>query len=115
MLHFKLVICFNFVVVFFFKVACVPFKPNCLGAFIQILKAPFRILKDFIQIMKMELVCTLCIIVAVDVLEFAFVSLDKCSVLRRNYVFHETFNLLFCKPFICLTSCAVKVVEIVKK
>lgn len=37
------------------KVSCFPYKSNTLMAFIQLVKAPWRILKDFIQIMKMEL------------------------------------------------------------
>jgi len=43
-------------------VACFPYKSNSLVAFIQLVKAPWRILKDFIQIMKMELV-KLCLFV----------------------------------------------------
>jgi len=37
-------------------VACFPYKSTTLFAFILLVKAPWRILKDFIQIMKMELV-----------------------------------------------------------
>ena len=36
--------------------ACFPYKATTMMAFIQLVKAPWRILKDFIQIMKMELV-----------------------------------------------------------
>lgn len=36
--------------------AAVPFKPNALQAFGRLLNAPFRILRDLVQIVKLELV-----------------------------------------------------------
>ena len=38
------------------KVVSAPYKANALTAFGRVLGAPVRILKDFVQIMKMELV-----------------------------------------------------------
>ncbi|ESO84116.1 hypothetical protein LOTGIDRAFT_211073 [Lottia gigantea] len=37
------------------KVACYPYKLNTMFAFAKILSAPLRILKDFVQIMRLEL------------------------------------------------------------
>jgi mediator of RNA polymerase II transcription subunit 14 len=37
------------------KVTCFPYKPNALVSFIQLLKAPPRVFKDFVQLMKLEL------------------------------------------------------------
>ena len=38
------------------KVVCAPFKPNGFLAYVRILNAPIKILKDCIQLMRLELV-----------------------------------------------------------
>lgn len=38
------------------RVVCSPYKPNALSAFTRILNAPIRILKDCIQIMRLEMI-----------------------------------------------------------
>ena len=37
------------------RVMAIPFKPNALQSFIRLLNAPHRILRDLVQIMKLEL------------------------------------------------------------
>lgn len=44
------------------KVFCPPYKLNALTAMGRIISAPYRIVKDCIQIMKLELVCTCCFV-----------------------------------------------------
>ena len=38
------------------RVMAIPFKPNAIHAFGRLLNAPFRILRDLIQVMKLELI-----------------------------------------------------------
>jgi hypothetical protein len=45
---------------FDFKVACPPYKVNPLTAFGRLMMAPLRVLKDCVQIMRLELVSRLC-------------------------------------------------------
>lgn len=45
--------------VIFVQVACPPYKVNALRAFCRILDTPIRILKDCVQMMRLELVIIL--------------------------------------------------------
>lgn len=45
--------------VVFVQVACPPYKVNALRAFCRILDTPIRILKDCVQMMRLELVIIL--------------------------------------------------------
>jgi len=38
------------------RAAAPPYKPNALSGFGRMLNVPFNVLKDFVQIMKLELV-----------------------------------------------------------
>jgi len=38
------------------KVVCPPFKPQALLAYARMLSVPYNVLKDFVQIMRLELV-----------------------------------------------------------
>src|ERR1700691_80214 len=41
------------------KVVCAPYKPNAFLAYNRILNAPLRILKDCIQLMRLEMVSSI--------------------------------------------------------
>jgi hypothetical protein len=42
------------------RAAAPPYKPNALSGFGRMLNVPYNVLKDFVQIMKLELVGELC-------------------------------------------------------
>lgn len=43
------------------RVACPPFKPNSLLGLARMLSTPYFVLKDFIQLMKLDLVSKICV------------------------------------------------------